>query len=58
MQAQRAEHPSGASRKKLVMTDTTLCADMKEPKKDIKAGELLRNWMVRYCTKKLESFDA
>ena len=30
-----------------VMTDTTLCADMKEPKKDIKADELLRNWMVR-----------
>ena len=47
MLAQRADDRSRASRKKLVMADTTLCANMKEPKRDIEEGEWIREFLMR-----------
>ena len=52
--AQRAESRCLASRKKLVMADTTLFADIKEHKAAMEAGDEVRELLMRFCTTHLK----
>ena len=47
--AHRADCRCLADRKKLVMADTTLFADIKEPKSEIEGGEEVKNLLLTAC---------
>ena len=51
--AQRADCRCLASRKKLVLADTTLFADIKEPKSAIEDGEQVRELLMTFYTTRL-----
>ena len=51
--AQRAEGRCDAARKKLVMADTILFANKKEPSADIEKGEVIKNLLRGFATSRL-----
>jgi hypothetical protein len=51
--AARADCRSAAARKFLVLADTLLCAELKEPMQDIAAGENIKDLLLLFCKHRL-----